>query len=240
VNATDAALRELVVRPKGVDFAFTGELYGGTTPLPLISHLGCFWPGSVALGVISGAVEGAKAEEYLDFARSMMAACFQLYNCTATGLGADEAQVDVETGALVPTHLAYMQRPEVVESLFYLWRATHDQRYRDWGWAILGAREKHCRHAAGYSGVASVQEDPPLSDDVQQSWFLAETLKYLYLLYRDDAALPLDQWVFNTEAHPVRAAAPEPRAPWVEWDWVGRAPAAGQGQGRGRQRGPWA
>jgi mannosyl-oligosaccharide alpha-1,2-mannosidase len=35
------------------------------------------------------------------------------------------------------------------------------------------------------------------------SFFLAETLKYLYLLFADDTLLPLDQWVFNTEAHPV-------------------------------------
>jgi len=38
---------------------------------------------------------------------------------------------------------------------------------------------------------------------VLHSFFLAETLKYLYLLYADDTLLPLDQWVFNTEAHPL-------------------------------------
>ena len=38
---------------------------------------------------------------------------------------------------------------------------------------------------------------------VLRSFFLAETLKYLYLLYADDTLLPLDQWVFNTEAHPL-------------------------------------
>jgi mannosyl-oligosaccharide alpha-1,2-mannosidase len=36
-----------------------------------------------------------------------------------------------------------------------------------------------------------------------ESFFLAETLKYFYLLFEDDPnVLPLDQWVFNTEAHP--------------------------------------
>ncbi len=40
-------------------------------------------------------------------------------------------------------------------------------------------------------------------DDVQQSFFLAETLKYLYLLFSDDSLIPLDKWVFNTEAHPL-------------------------------------
>jgi len=43
----------------------------------------------------------------------------------------------------------------------------------------------------------------PTKDDVQQSFFLAETLKYLYLLFSDDSVLPFDKWVFNTEAHPL-------------------------------------
>ena len=37
-----------------------------------------------------------------------------------------------------------------------------------------------------------------------ESFFLAETLKYLYLLFSDDPALlPLSCFVFNTEAHPL-------------------------------------
>lgn len=35
------------------------------------------------------------------------------------------------------------------------------------------------------------------------SWFLAETLKYLYLLFSPDDLIPLDKWVLNTEAHPL-------------------------------------
>ena len=55
----------------------------------------------------------------------------------------------------------------------------------------------------GYSGVQSVYQEQPEQDDVQQSFFLAETLKYLYLLYSDPALLSLQLWVFNTEAHPL-------------------------------------
>ena len=38
-------------------------------------------------------------------------------------------------------------------------------------------------------------------DDVQQSFFLAETLKYLYLLFSDDDLIDLKHWVFNTEVN---------------------------------------
>lgn len=47
-----------------------------------------------------------------------------------------------------------------------------------------------------------VNTDKPAKDDTQQSFFLAETLKYLYLLFSDDDVIPLDKYVFNTEAHP--------------------------------------
>ena len=43
-----------------------------------------------------------------------------------------------------------------------------------------------------------------MSDDVSQSWFFAETLKYFYLLFSPDSTLSLSDWVLNTEAHPVR------------------------------------
>ena len=51
--------------------------------------------------------------------------------------------------------------------------------------------------------MESVFSERPRHDDAQQSFFLAETLKYLYLLYSDSELLSLDLWVFNTEAHPL-------------------------------------
>jgi mannosyl-oligosaccharide alpha-1,2-mannosidase len=35
-----------------------------------------------------------------------------------------------------------------------------------------------------------------------ETFFLAETLKYLYLLFGSNDVFPLDKYVFNTEAHP--------------------------------------
>jgi hypothetical protein len=44
---------------------------------------------------------------------------------------------------------------------------------------------------------------PPGIADKMESFFVAETLKYFYMLFEEDpTVLPLDQWVFNTEAHP--------------------------------------
>ena len=40
-------------------------------------------------------------------------------------------------------------------------------------------------------------------DDTQQTFWLAETLKYLYLIFSPDDVVPLDKYVLNTEAHPL-------------------------------------
>ena len=98
-----------------------------------------------------------------------------------------------------------MLRPETAESYFIMWRITHDEKYREWGWQMIQALDKHCKskETGGYSGIRDVWSQSALKDDVQQSWFLAETLKYLYLLFCDDDVISIDKWVFNTEAHPL-------------------------------------
>ncbi len=62
--------------------------------------------------------------------------------------------------------------------------------------------------AAGFSGVKDVTDSTPTKDDLQQSYFLAELLKYEYLIFGPDTELPLNQWVFNTEAHPLKILGP--------------------------------
>ena len=77
----------------------------------------------------------------------------------------------------------YILRPEVIESYFYLWRITKDEKYRQWAWEAAGAIRKYCQvgWSGGFSGILSVYYNwllrPFLKDDVQQSFFLSETLK---------------------------------------------------------------
>lgn len=88
---------------------------------------------------------------------------------------------------------------------------------RDWGWSIFQAIQRNCRTRTGFSGLLDVQipsaeQDEQFWenwDDQQQSFFLAETLKYLYLLFSPEDVLPLDEYVFNTEAHPLPVLTPE-------------------------------
>ena len=68
----------------------------------------------------------------------------------------------------------------------------------------------HCRVKAtgAFSGLKDVRSPKPERDDAMPSFFLAETLKYLYLLFSERDVYPLDDWVFTTEAHLL---ATEPR-----------------------------
>merc|ERR1711890_105841 len=123
--------------------------------------------------------------------------CHESYVSTPTKLGPDVFQIIDEDKSKVVIesdgHDQYMLRPETAESYFVMWRVTHDQKYRDWGWQMVEALDKYCRtEEGGYSGIRNVwSKDWPQKDDVQQSWFLAETLKYLYLLFCDDDVISL-------------------------------------------------
>ncbi|KAF5309751.1 hypothetical protein D9611_013618 [Ephemerocybe angulata] len=97
----------------------------------------------------------------------------------------------------------YLMRPETVESLYIMWKTTGDEIWRDRGYAIYQAIEKHTKAPYGYASVSNIDSDSPNKIDEMPSFFLAETLKYLYLLFDNDDPISLDKWVFNTEAHPL-------------------------------------
>ena len=124
VGSVDAALEKLKVSSKNGKYTLVGELPNARARQaePVVGHLSCFYPGNVALGVMSGAVKGEKGDEYLQFAEDMMETCYQLYAQSRTGLGADTGWVDLEEEEFHLENERYFQRPEVVESLFYLWR----------------------------------------------------------------------------------------------------------------------
>ena len=99
------------------------------------------------------------------------------------------------------TRAGYELRPEIVESAYYLDRYTKDPKYAAMGETILNDLVRHCRTEAGYTVLKDVVSKE--KGDLMHSFFLAETLKYLYLLFKPDA-LDFDKFVFNTEAHPLR------------------------------------
>lgn len=77
--------------------------------------------------------------------------------------------------------------------------------HREWGWEVFLAIEKYCKTHIAYGSLKNVQERNSKPRDDMESFFLAETLKYLYLLNDPDSEIDiLNKHVFNTEAHPMR------------------------------------
>ncbi|CAG9136868.1 unnamed protein product [Plutella xylostella] len=200
-EAMEAALDKMLrVSPSGLSYLV--ELKYGRVFEEKMDHLSRFAGGMFALA--STTLENRLSERYMDVARKLTDTCHESYARSETKLGPEAFRFTnaVEARAQKSNEKVYLLRPETFESYFIMWRLTKDQKYRDWGWDAVQALESHCRVEGGYTGLVNVYHAAPQGDDVQQSFFLAETLKYLYLLFADDSLLPLDQWVFNTEAHP--------------------------------------
>jgi mannosyl-oligosaccharide alpha-1,2-mannosidase len=98
----------------------------------------------------------------------------------------------------------YKLRPEAIESVFILYRITGDERLRDEAWNMFQAIITQTRTEYGYSTIEDVTKLGSRKLDKMESYWTAETLKYFYLIFSDPGLISLDEWVFNTEAHPFR------------------------------------
>ncbi|KAF2099983.1 seven-hairpin glycosidase [Rhizodiscina lignyota] len=106
----------------------------------------------------------------------------------------------------------YLLRPEAIESVWYMHRITGDPHWREAGWRMFQAVERYTRVEFGHSAIDDVTKETPLHKDEMESFWMAETLKYYYLLFEDESVVNLDEWVLNTEAHPFRRPSVETKA----------------------------
>ncbi|KAK3260378.1 hypothetical protein CYMTET_30660 [Cymbomonas tetramitiformis] len=135
--------------------------------------------------------------------------------------------------ALHPTEKYYPLRPEFVESTYALYHATKDPRYRDMGRVVYESLQKFAKvNTGGYAAVKDVRRKS--LEDHQHSFFLAETCKYLYLLF-DDSFMSTDNYIFSTEGHPMPVRPRSSQHFFREDEDVchgdGRSPAAGSSSG---------
>ncbi|XDG05428.1 hypothetical protein ABKA04_005043 [Annulohypoxylon sp. FPYF3050] len=99
---------------------------------------------------------------------------------------------------------SYILRPEAIESVWYMYRITGDTTWQDKGWKMFNAIVSQTRTESGNSAIDNVLLPNSDKKDEMESFWLAETLKYFYLLYSDPNLISLDEWVLNTEAHPFK------------------------------------
>ena len=145
--------------------------------------LDAFFPGLLA---VSGDLKQA---------RRLQASSFKMWNLYSI----EPEILDYKTMHVVAR--SYHLRPEIVESTYYLYYYTGDPKYRRMGEKMFGDFVKYCRTDSGYVALADVISKQQL--DEMESYVLAETFRYFYLLFASPGTLEFDKVIFNTEAHPL-------------------------------------
>lgn len=169
--------------PTGLWFGHA-DMFTGERTKTWFGALDAFFPGTL---VIAGDVPTAAR---------LQESCFKMWN--RHGIEPE----DFDYRAMEAARPRYFLNPEIMESTYYLYQATRDPHYLHMGKAMLDSLKTYCRVETGYTELKSVLTKE--RSDRMESYFLAETLKYLYLLFADENTVDLRTTVFNTEAHPIR------------------------------------
>jgi hypothetical protein len=206
-KAMEGMHNELLQRSTPSGLVYIADKNGGNLDKKM-DHLVCFMGGLLALGAYTDplGLDSPRAQRDLQTGKALTYTCYQMYARMKTGISAEFVQFhganDFQIGRGAPH---YLLRPEAVESFFILNQLTGDPVYREWGWEVFQAIEKYCKTKYAYGALSNVQDTNSPPRDKMESFFLAETLKYLYLLQDPDTEIDLlGKHVFNTEAHPLR------------------------------------
>ncbi|VVT45027.1 uncharacterized protein SAPINGB_P000613 [Magnusiomyces paraingens] len=221
-EAVEGIKKYMVAQSVPNKLTYIGELpdgIGGNLS-PKMDHLVCFVGGMLGIGATGGHnIDTARRMKWTtnqenDFrlAMELTRTCYELYNKSPTGLAPEivyfnDAADSTKDFTVKRLDGHNLQRPETVESLFILWRLTKNPIYRQWGWEIFESFKEFAlipNSDAGFTSLNHVNKESPTFRDNMESFWLSETLKYLYLLFDDEHEedLALDKIVFNTEAHP--------------------------------------
>ncbi|KAK9826719.1 hypothetical protein WJX81_001107 [Elliptochloris bilobata] len=191
-EAYEAALR--AYRFAGGAWYHDSDIFSGRPTHYQFNSLQAFWPG---LQVLAGDVKLA-ADTFNNFL-----AVWQKY-------GVIPERYHYLTAQMHSTERHYPLRPELMESALYLLQATGNARVLDAAAAFVAGLNAHARVPGGFAVVRSVAS--MALEDVQPSYFLAETCKYLFLI-ADPTFLQGGDYVFTTEGHPIPIQAGRRRRP---------------------------
>ncbi|KAJ3440908.1 mannosyl-oligosaccharide alpha-12-mannosidase-related [Anaeramoeba flamelloides] len=182
-------------------FTFVGELKEKNNIVFLTNNMhqiSCF---AGAMFILASQTKTGQFPTYYQIAKEITDTCYQMYHTTKTGLSGEK--VEFTTSEINHFNQKQVLRPQTIESIFYLWRYTNNENYREMGWEIYKNVKKLCKSEFGYSSLKGVNEDDPQQLDLMYYFFLSQTLKYFYLLFSPSSFLSLNSFVFNAAAHPL-------------------------------------
>ena len=231
-----ASLTVLAERQNGLDDQMTPKMDHLVCFLPGTIALGVTGGSTISEAKARlGSAWTKKHDEDLELAKELMKTCWGMYRAMETGLAPEIAYFEVDeppqkwvpldqgppkSALLDNAHdrqwmedynihsndVHNLQRPETVESLFYMYRITGDAVYREWGWEKFKSIVKHTQVVDNgvpyaFTSLDSVKHIPARQRDNMESFWLAETLKYMFLLFSPTSDFPLEKLVINTEGH---------------------------------------
>lgn len=223
-SAIDKALIFRPMTPTNEDILFTGSARAdGTGPIelsPEATHLGCFGGGMYGL-----AGKLFEVPEHVEVGVRLSRGCAWGYSTFPTGVmpesmvlvpcdSRDSCRFEEEKfakpaadrslpkGIFRSGDKRYLLRPEAIESVFISYRITGENLWQEIAWEMFTAIRKHTETSYGNAQIVDVMFGGV--EDTMESFWLSETLKYFYLIFSPPDTISLDEYVFNTEAHPFK------------------------------------
>ncbi|KAL8614190.1 ER degradation-enhancing alpha-mannosidase-like protein 2 [Nucella lapillus] len=200
--------RQIVAHVKRDDWYLWANMKKGGITLPLFTSLDAYWPG----------IQSMVGD--LDSAMKTLHNFHQVWK----QFGSTPEYYNIPKAEVHQGREGYPLRPELIESIVYLYRATRDPFLLSAGADMVEAIERITRTNCGYATVKDVRDHG--LENRMESFFLAETTKYLYLLFdphnflhnaggqgvlvatpSGDCVVEAGGYVYNTEAHPIDLAA---------------------------------
>lgn len=223
----DAVNKNLLFRPMlpaQDDILFTGDVTVDGSGQPVLrgegQHLSCFVGGMYGLGgkllnvpehvEIGEKVAKGCAWMYDSFPTGVMPEIYNLFPCPSLEpcawdeqLWQKEGDTALKKGIRNARDPRYILRPEAIESIFIMYRITGKEEYQEIAWRMFQAITKSTQTELAASAIRDVTvtgETEKLNS--MESFWLAETLKYFWLIFSPPDLISLDDYVLNTEAHP--------------------------------------
>jgi mannosidase alpha-like ER degradation enhancer 2 len=160
------------------------DMNTGKRTATLFGALDAFFPAEL---ILSG--DTTRAEK-------LQANCYKMWMLE----GIEPEEIDYSNMKI--TYPNYALRPENIESAYYLYHFTGRSEYLEMGKDYFESIVRYCRNDVGYSTLKSVITKG--QGDLMHSFFLAETLKYCYLIFAPQNTIDFKMTLFNTEAHPLK------------------------------------
>ncbi|KAI1500817.1 glycoside hydrolase family 47 protein [Biscogniauxia marginata] len=226
----EAVTKYLMFRPMvpdNADILFTGNAFvnedSSVDLQPEGQHLACFAGGMFGLG---GKLFGIK--EHVHIGEKITRGCFWAYDAMNTGImpeifglipchslkacAWDEGEwlakgdQSLKKGFQNARDPRYLLRPEAIESIFLMYRMTGNPDYQEMAWRMFKFIRKATETELAFSGIADVTVSGGKTQkiDTMESFWLSETLKYFYLIFSPLELVNLNEYVLNTEAHPLK------------------------------------